>query len=85
MARPRPVPPYLRDRQGQPVLRQGELVLVVEDNPAMRKMVVLQLRALNYRVIEAASVVSALEILEHESVQLVFTDIIMPSANNGST
>jgi CheY-like chemotaxis protein len=58
-------------------------VLVVEDNPAMRKMIVLQLRALNYRVIEASSVPGALEVLENNAVQVVFSDIIMPGGSNG--
>jgi signal transduction histidine kinase len=62
---------------------QGELVLVVEDNPAMRKIVAVQLRSLNYRVIEAASAVNALEILEHEPVQVVLSDVIMPGPCNG--
>ena len=62
---------------------QGESILVVEDNAAMRKMVVQQLRALNYTVIEAASAVNALEILEHEAVRVVFSDIVMPGAYNG--
>jgi signal transduction histidine kinase/ActR/RegA family two-component response regulator len=61
----------------------GELVLVVDDNTAMRKMVASQLRALNYRVIEAGSAANALEILEQESVQIVLSDIVMPGASNG--
>jgi signal transduction histidine kinase len=61
----------------------GELVLVVEDNAAMRRIVAAQLRSLNYRVIEAPSAVNALEILEHENVDIVLSDIVMPGAYNG--
>ena len=64
-------------------LGRGELVLVAEDNPAMRKIITVQLRSLNYRVIEASSAVNALEILEHESVQVVLSDVIMPGPFNG--
>jgi two-component system, cell cycle sensor histidine kinase and response regulator CckA len=61
----------------------GERVLVVEDNTAMRKIVTAQLRSLNYGVIEAGSADNALEILEHENVHVVLSDIIMPGAMNG--
>jgi CheY-like chemotaxis protein len=62
---------------------EGEGVLVVEDNPAMRKVVTSQLQALKYRVLEASSAVDALEILEHETVDVLLSDIIMPGAYNG--
>ncbi|HUZ74202.1 MAG TPA: response regulator [Stellaceae bacterium] len=62
---------------------QGELVLVVEDNAAMRKIAGLQLRTLNYRVVEADSAMKALEILEREIVHVVLSDIILPGAYNG--
>jgi signal transduction histidine kinase len=62
---------------------RGEVVLVIEDNPAMRKVVASQLAALNYHVIEAASAVKAIQILEREIVHVVLSDIVMPGAYNG--
>jgi CheY-like chemotaxis protein len=62
---------------------RGEVVLVVEDNNAMRKIAIKQLRMLGYNVIEATSAVSALEILDRETVHVVLSDIIMPGAHNG--
>lgn len=76
--------PALRPSLVEPVPQgRGELVLVVEDNTAMRKIVALQLKALNYRVIEAASALKALEILEHEAVRVILSDIVMPGGYNG--
>jgi CheY-like chemotaxis protein len=57
---------------------QGEIVLAVEDNAALRRTVVRQLRDLNYRVLEAFDATSALEVLEREHVDLLFTDVVMP-------
>jgi signal transduction histidine kinase len=61
----------------------GETVLAVEDNPAMRKILAVQLRALNYRVLEAASVSEALERLERQSVDVLVSDIVMPGGLSG--
>lgn len=57
----------------QIALGREETVLVVEDNDAMRRVVVRQLRKLNYRVLEAAS---ATEAIEGEAIDLRFTDMI---------
>ncbi len=62
---------------------RGEKVLVVEDNPAMRKIVVRLLRELGYHILEAENGAVALSILERESVALLFTDIIMPGPTTG--
>src|SRR5262249_43989256 len=42
---------------------RGERVLVVEDNPALRRLVVRQLKQLAYRVDEAANAIDALKLL----------------------
>jgi len=59
---------------------QGETVLVVEDNPAVRKSLVASLEAINYRVLEAANGREALEILGYAArrVDLVLSDLVMP-------
>jgi signal transduction histidine kinase len=64
-------------------LAKGETVLVVEDNAACARMVALQLRALNYRVLEADSVEMALHVLGHEEVDVLLSDIVMPGETNG--
>jgi PAS domain S-box-containing protein len=59
---------------------QGETILVVEDNVALRKALAATLEALNYRVLEAADGREALDILEQraEEVSLVLSDLVMP-------
>ncbi|MBV8972000.1 MAG: PAS domain-containing protein, partial [Sphingomonadaceae bacterium] len=60
----------------------SELILVVEDDPAVRVVTVEALRELGYRVLEADGAVTALRLLEaHPAVALLFTDIVMPEVN----
>lgn len=66
-----------------PTIGGGETILVVEDDPGMRRIVMRQLRELGYRLIEAEHAPAALEILERETVDLLFTDIIMPKGMSG--
>ncbi|HEY3636837.1 MAG TPA: PAS domain S-box protein [Rhizomicrobium sp.] len=67
----------------EPVRGYHETVLVVEDNAAMRKVVVRQLTELDYRVFEAENAAAALELLQREHVDVLFTDIVMPGGMNG--
>jgi PAS domain S-box-containing protein len=60
-----------------------ETVLVVEDNIAMRRIVVRQLAELGYRVIEAGTGAAAREILAKEKVDVLFTDVVMPGEVDG--
>jgi CheY-like chemotaxis protein len=61
-----------------------EHILAVEDDPAVRKYVVGQLRGLGYRVSEAANGQDALQIISSQpDIDLLFTDIIMPGGMNG--
>jgi signal transduction histidine kinase len=62
----------------------GETILVVEDNPALRRMVVLQLTTLGYQVREAENAAAALAMLEsREPVDLLFADVVMPGKLDG--
>ncbi|HUB97786.1 MAG TPA: ATP-binding protein [Stellaceae bacterium] len=61
----------------------GEVVLAVEDNDGLRRVVVRQLRDLGYRVFEAESAAAALALLECERIDLVFTDVVMPGEIDG--
>lgn len=69
----------------QPEPRGGECILVVEDNPDVRKVVVTQLKQLGYQTLEADNGQVALNILRHEAtVDLVFSDMVMPGGISGS-
>ena len=67
----------------EPVRGDGESVLVVEDNAAMRRVVVRQLSELNYTVVEADSASAALAKLETNAVDLLFSDVVMPGGMDG--
>jgi PAS domain S-box-containing protein len=61
-----------------------ELILAVDDNPAVLATAVLQLEALGYRTLTAHSAEAALQALDrHEQIDVLFTDIVMPGAMNG--
>ncbi len=58
-------------------------ILVVEDNAEVRRVVARQLGGLGYRVIESANAAAALQALATETVDLLFTDVIMPGGMTG--
>ncbi|WP_238257603.1 CHASE3 domain-containing protein, partial [Methylobacterium gnaphalii] len=59
--------------------RPDEIILVVEDEPAVRRLTVEVLRDLNYTVIHAEGADTALRLLDaHPEVTLLFTDVVMP-------
>ena len=61
---------------------QREVVLVVEDEPAVRQFSLDALAELGYQVLEADGAATALRLLEaHPEIVLLFTDIIMPDVN----
>ncbi len=60
-----------------------ETILAVEDNRSLRLVVARQLKELGYRFLEAEDGPSALKVLESETVDLLFTDIVMPSGMSG--
>ena len=60
------------------------VVLVVEDDPGVRELTVARLKAIGYRVLEAADGRMATEVLKSsEPVDLVFTDLVMPGGLSG--
>jgi signal transduction histidine kinase len=65
--------------------RGHETILVVEDNEAVRSIVVRQLNDLGYRVVEAVDAAAALARLRDggEPIDLLFTDIVMPGKIDG--
>ena len=64
---------------------RGEVILVVEDDPDLRSLVVRILRSLGYGVLEADSGAPALEILcSPTEVDLLLTDIVLPEKMSGT-
>ena len=72
-------------RVEEPALRgNNEIVLVVEDNAALRRVAVRQLTDLGYRVREADSAHAAIEAIAVDpAVNVLFTDVIMPGGMDG--
>jgi signal transduction histidine kinase len=63
---------------------EGETVLVIDDEPAIRTLVVEVLREYGYRAIEADSGPSGLRILQSAArIDLLVTDIGLPGGMNG--
>ncbi len=75
--------PKLAAAEDPPLVGKGETVLAVEDNMAMRRIVVRQLRELGYRVLEAENGAQALGILKSGKVDLLFSDVVMPGGVTG--
>jgi signal transduction histidine kinase/CheY-like chemotaxis protein len=73
-----PVPPPAPDRAGP-----GEVVLVVEDEPAVLTMIARALRDAGYIVVEALNGGEALELVERYAgqVDLVLADVAMPGVD----
>ncbi len=74
-----------RETSAEPLLaRGGEVILVVEDEPDVRDVVVEALRALGYETLSAGDGETALTILRQDCrVDLLFSDVVMPGAMNG--
>jgi CheY-like chemotaxis protein len=61
---------------------QQEVVLVVEDEPAVRQFSVDALTELGYRVLEADGAAAALtHLVANPDIALLFTDVVMPAIN----
>jgi PAS domain S-box-containing protein len=59
-----------------------EVVLVVEDEPAVRQFTIEALNELGYQVLEADGAKAALQLLDaHPEIVLLFTDVVMPDVN----
>lgn len=54
-------------------------ILLAEDNADYRKLMKIHLKRAGYEVFEAADGVTALEILDHETIHLMIADIMMPN------
>ncbi len=68
-----------------PELPKGsETILLVEDDPRLRRVLSRRLRSLGYQVFEAGNGAAALaELAERPEVALLFTDMVMPGGMTG--
>jgi signal transduction histidine kinase len=61
-----------------------ETILVVEDDPLVRRLIVGQIKSLGYATLVVVNAAEALAVLESsQEIDLLFTDIIMPGSMNG--
>ena len=69
----------------QDVMPSGtETILLVEDDPRLRRVASRRLRSLGYQVIEAENGANALTLLAaHSEIAMIFTDFVMPGGMNG--
>lgn len=62
----------------------GEVVLVVEDDPRVRRVAIRRLTSLGYRVVEADNGPAAIGILDSGvTVDILFSDVVMPGGMSG--
>ena len=67
-----------------PPSAEGETILVVEDDPDLRKLVVSMVRGLGYNVIAANDGKSALEaVAKARHIDLLLTDVVLPGGMSG--
>ena len=76
--------PTVEESSAVPLVHgRGETVLVVEDNAALRRVVMRQLGELGYRVLDAENAAEGLQLMEKESIDLLLTDVVMPGGTDG--
>ena len=65
---------------------RAETILLVEDEPAVRRLVSQMLQLTGYTVLEAANGPEALGLMDDvgHSVDLLLTDVVMPLMNGGT-
>lgn len=56
-------------------------VLIVDDEPSLREMVIQMIESTGYDVIEAGNGIEANNVCKETAVDLIITDIIMPGKN----
>jgi PAS domain S-box-containing protein len=77
-----PDTPVAPKRIQTPLASQDEVILVVEDDPAVRLLVVDVMGMLGYRVLEAAEANAAVKILQSdERIDLLVSDVGLPGMN----
>jgi signal transduction histidine kinase/ActR/RegA family two-component response regulator len=64
-------------------IKGAATILVVEDDPNVRAVTSAMLRDLGYTALEATTARAALALLDHQPVDLVFSDVILPDGMSG--
>jgi PAS domain S-box-containing protein len=75
--------PAMLQEPADPAMGRGESVMVVEDNAALRRVVVRQLRDAGYNALGADGPAQALSLMRARPVELLFSDIAMPGGMDG--
>jgi PAS domain S-box-containing protein len=80
-----PVPGAFESRTAGRTVRDGDSVLLIDDDPVVRLLTVAALTERGWRVIEAGSGAEALELFARERPQVVVLDAIMPAPDGFET
>ncbi|MEM8959538.1 MAG: response regulator, partial [Pseudomonadota bacterium] len=62
---------------------QRQVILVVEDDPAVRRVVGDMLASLNYRTAFASDVAEARDVVNARRIDMVLSDVILPGGQSG--
>ncbi|MEH6494364.1 MAG: ATP-binding protein [Pseudomonas marincola] len=72
------------DMTDQQLKTGSETILVLEDDPDVRELTVLQLKSLGYQVLQAHDGNSALAVLDQETgIDLLLSDVVLPGGLRG--
>ena len=75
---------HAHDGQGPELPKGSETILLVEDDPRLRRVLSRRLRSLGYVVVEADNGAAAMtELAERPDIALLFTDMVMPGGMTG--
>ncbi len=70
--------------EGKTIVRGSEVILVVEDEPRVRRAILRDLKTLGYETLEAENADRAKAIIESgKHIDLLFTDVLMPGEMDG--
>jgi len=76
--------PMIAPMSDPPIVGGSETILVVEDDPSLRELIVALLEESGYKVIEALDPKEAIEIARKKKrIHLLLTDVIMPDMGGG--
>ena len=75
---------YSQSQEADLLLRGSEVILVVEDEPRVRRVTLRDLRNLGYKTLEAENADVARTIIESgEHIDMLFSDVLMPGKMDG--
>lgn len=80
---PRAIPNTDNSADDSQALSSNGRVLLVEDNPSVAEVCGEMLEQLGYSVTRASNGLEALEAIEHNGIDLMFSDIVMPGKFDG--